>query len=98
MAVRPTFMNQFASTNVAINPGSSFALNGASQQLLAANPHRVAFYVTAPAAAVTLSLGGTAVAGAGITIQPNTTQKVDGYTGVVNIIGTNLQNAGVVEL
>lgn len=97
--MRPTLVNTFGSTDTAREPGVGFALNGASQELVPAHPGRVALYVTAPAASVTLRLGtGSAVAGQGIVVAAGTTEKITGYSGAVQIIGTNLQSAGVVDL
>jgi hypothetical protein len=98
MSLRPTVMNSFGTTDAATQPGTGVTLSGASQTALPANPQRVAAYFSAPAAAVTLSLGGTAVAGQGLVIPPNTIFKLEGYSGQVNVIGTAAQVLGVVDL
>jgi hypothetical protein len=86
-------------TSVAKTPSAGFTLGGASEELVPANESRVALYVTAPAASITLRFGtGTVVAGQGIVVSPNTTQKFTEYTGAVQVIGTAAQVAGVVEV
>lgn len=97
--MRPTLSHTFGSTSEAKTAGGSLTLNGSSQQLVPAHPQRVALYVTAPASSVTLRLGtGSAVAGQGIVVAAGTTEKITGYSGPVQVIGTNTQVVGFVDL
>lgn len=89
----------FERADTAKTPSAGLTLAGTTEQLVPDNPARVALYVTAPAAAVTLRLGtGTVVAGQGIVVAPNTTVKINDYSGPVQIIGTATQVAGYVEI
>lgn len=86
-------------TDVAKNGNGTLALTGATQALVAANKDRVRLYVTAPAAAVSLSLGSAAaVASNGLTIPPNTVVNIEGYTGAIQIIGTAAQVVSFAEI
>lgn len=86
-------------TDVAKAGNGTLVLSGASQSLVVANNARVALIVTAPAAAVSLSLGSAAaVASNGITIPANTMFVLNGYSGAVQVIGTNTQVLSFVEI
>lgn len=86
-------------TDVAKQGNGTLAMTGATQSLVVANKDRVALYVTAPAAAISLALGaGPAVAANGLTIPPNTVVKIDGYSGAVQIIGTAAQVVSFAEI
>jgi len=79
-------------TDAAKNGQGTLVLSGATQSLVATNNARVALYVTAPAAAINLSLGSAAaVAAQGLQIPPNTLVKIDGYSGPNQVIGTAAQ-------
>lgn len=90
---------QVTSTDIAKQGSGTLVLNGASQSLVGANKDRVALILTAPAAAVSLSLGSAnAAANQGITIPPNQIFQLLGYTGPVQIIGTNTQVVSFAEI
>lgn len=86
-------------TDIAKNGLGTLVLSGATQSLVAANKDRVALIVTAPAAAISLSLGSAAaVASNGLTIPPNTVYTLAGFSGAVQIIGTAAQVVSFVDL
>lgn len=85
-------------TDVAKNGVGQVTLTGGSDALVAANKDRVALYVSAPAADIALAFGVAAQASKGVIVRANTTEKIDGFTGAVNVIGTAAQTVAFIDL
>lgn len=72
------------------NPGSVVSIGAASAALVAENEERIEVFITNTHATQTLSLslGGTAVAGSGIVLRSNESVVISSFTGAINAIGS----------
>ena len=88
-------------TTPANKSGMTVSVSTTSTVVLTDFPQRRGAWIsnTSGSATVTLNFGGTAVSGAGVVLQPNTTINVAPWTGPINAIAsTGTVNVGVVEL
>lgn len=86
-------------TDTAKQGQGTLVLTGATQSFVPANNARVALIITAPAAAIALSLGSAAaVLTQGILIPANTMFVLNGYSGAVQVIGTAAQVVAFAEI
>lgn len=80
--------------------GAALTLNGASQALVAANKDRVGLLIQAQGAGgVWVALNGSvAAANQGIKVLQNVIFDLRGYSGAVNVLGTNLEVVTFLEI